>query len=268
MSAHAVAVTLVNRWFSRFGLPDVVTTDQGRQFEANLFRSLSETFGIQHVHTSPYHPQANGVVERPHKALKHALTTQESTHWSTKLPLILLALRSTVKSDIVLAPAEMVYSTTLRLLGELFHPAPPELIATLRDAMVQLRPTPGTNHETVNIRAKGLSNVSHVFLRIDAVKPPLQPRYKGPHAVLERREKKFKLQCHNRQVWVSVDRLKRAFVLCENPSLTDHSYAVNTISKKQVRFLLPGGSSVVTHNQCFVTAVSARQPPQAARPSF
>jgi len=66
--------------------------------------------------------------------------------------------------------------------------------------------------------------------------------------VLERREKNFKLQCNNRQVWVSVDRLKPAFVLRENPSLTDHSYAANTITKKQVRSLLPEGSCVVTHN--------------------
>lgn len=166
------------------------------------------------------------------------------------MSLVLLALRSTVKSDVGLAPAEMVYGTTLRLPGELFHPAPLELIATLRDAMAQLRPTPGTNHNTRRsiFVPKDLSNVSHVFLRIDAVKPPLQPRCEGPHAVLERREKNFKLQCNNRQVWVSVDRLKPVFVLCENPSLTDHSYAANTISKKQVRFLLPGGSSVVTHN--------------------
>jgi len=138
MSAHAVAVTLVNQWFSRFGLPDIVTTDQGRQFEADLFRALSETFGIQHARTSPYHPQANGMVERLHRTLKDALTTLESIHWSTKLPLVLLALRSTVKSDVGLAPAGMVYGTTLRLPGELFHPAPPtprapDLIATLRD---------------------------------------------------------------------------------------------------------------------------------------
>jgi len=49
MSAHAVAVTLVSQWFSRFGVPDVITTDQGRQFEADLFRALSITFGIQHI---------------------------------------------------------------------------------------------------------------------------------------------------------------------------------------------------------------------------
>ncbi|XP_050064382.1 uncharacterized protein LOC126553279 [Aphis gossypii] len=167
------------------------------------------------------------MIERLHQTLKNALTASGSVHWSTKLPLVLLALRSTVKTDIGLPPAEMVYGTTLRLPGELFHPAPtrerpPELIAALHNAMAQLRPTPGTDHNTKPpIFVPGeLSNVSHVFLRIDATRPPLQPRYEGPYALLERREKTFKLQCSNRQVWVSVDRLKPA----------DHPYATNSVN--------------------------------------
>jgi len=56
MSAHTVASTLVTNWIARFGVPDVITTDHGRQFESNLMRELNSTFGIQHVRTSPYHP--------------------------------------------------------------------------------------------------------------------------------------------------------------------------------------------------------------------
>lgn len=41
MSAHVVADKLVSQWFSRFGTPDIVTTDQGRQFESELFTSQS-----------------------------------------------------------------------------------------------------------------------------------------------------------------------------------------------------------------------------------
>lgn len=78
-------------------------------------------------------------------------------------------------------------------------------------------------------------------MRIDAVKPTLQPRFEGPYAVLERREKTLKLQCNNRQVWVSIDRLKPAFVLREDP-LADHTYAAHAFQakvKKRVRFHFP-----------------------------
>lgn len=236
MCAHTVAATLVTNWVARFGVPDVITTDQGRQFESELMRALNTTFGIQHVRTSPYHPQANGLVERFHRTLKAALTAQESPHWSQHLPIVLLALRNTVKLDVDATPAELVYGTTLRLPGELFHAAPqearaPDLVSALRDSMALLRPTPGTNHDSSRriFVPTQLDTVSHVFVRVDAQHAPLRPRYEGPYAVLERRVKDFKLQLGSRTSWVSVDRLKPAFILRDNP-LTDHSYAMQSIS--------------------------------------
>jgi len=67
MSAYAVAELLVTQWIARFGVPDIITTDQGRQFESDLFGQLMTSFGIQHLRSSPYHPQANGLVERLHR---------------------------------------------------------------------------------------------------------------------------------------------------------------------------------------------------------
>ncbi|KAL4088886.1 hypothetical protein QTP88_023970 [Uroleucon formosanum] len=235
MCAHTVASTLVTNWIARFGVPDIITTDQGRQFESGLMQALNTTFGIQHVRTSPYHPQANGLVERLHRTLKAALTAHESPHWSQHLPIVLLALRNTVKPDVAATPAELVYGMTLRLPGELFHAATqeanaPDFVVALRNSMTLLRPTPGTNHDSsrrVFVPTK-LDTVSHVFVRVDAHHTPLQPRYEGPYAVLERRDKDFKLQLSSRTAWISVDRLKPTFVLRDDP-LIDHSYAIQSI---------------------------------------
>jgi len=156
MSAYTVAVTLTVQWISRFGVPDIVTTDQGRQFIAELFKSLTTNFGIQHIGTLPYHPQSNGMVERLHRTLKTALSARDVVHWRLTLPTVLLALRSTVKPDIVHAPAETVYIMSLRLPGEIFHPSslkaqtPYELVNILRQFMSQLPTTdyrlPTTQH--------------------------------------------------------------------------------------------------------------------------
>ncbi|CAH1731650.1 unnamed protein product [Aphis gossypii] len=231
MSAHTVAAALVSNWISRFGVPDVITTDQGRQFESELMRALNTAFGIQHVRTSPYHPQANGMVERFHRTLKAALTAHESPHWSLHLPVVLLALRNTIKPDTGSTPAELVYGTSLRLPGELFHAAPPEarthdFVTTLKASMANLRLSPGANHDPARrvFIPTQMDTVSHVFVRIDAQRTPLQPRYEGPYAVLQRRDKVFKLQLDNRTAWISVDRLKPAFVLRDDP-IVDHSYA-------------------------------------------
>lgn len=257
MSAHTVAAALVTHWIACFGVPDVITTDQGRQFESDLMRALTDTFSIRHVRTSPYHPQANGMVERLHRTLKAALTAHESPDWTLRLPIVLLALRNTVKEDVGAAPAELVYGTTLRLPGELFssapsEPSPHDLVTALRDSMTQLRPVSGSNHDTTRriFVPTQLDNVSHVFVRVDAHRTPLQPRYEGPYAVLDRRPKDFKLQINNRSSWVSIDRLKPAFVLRDDP-LADHSYAAHAFHRqaqshehtknKRVRFFLPRG---------------------------
>lgn len=95
----------------------------------------------------------NGMTERFHRTLNDALTAHKSPNWTTRLPLVLLALRSTIKSDMNVFPAELVYGTTLRFPGKLFHAVPsttrwPNFIVTLHESMAQLRPTPGTNYHT------------------------------------------------------------------------------------------------------------------------
>jgi cleavage and polyadenylation specificity factor subunit 1 len=67
--AHA----LLTGWISRFGCPQTITTDQGRQFESQLFHSLAKLCGIQLSRKTAHHPAANGLVERFHLTLKAAI---------------------------------------------------------------------------------------------------------------------------------------------------------------------------------------------------
>jgi hypothetical protein len=52
----------------------------------------------------------------------------------------------------------------------------------------------------------------------------------------------FKVPRDRTAVWISIDRLKPAIVLRDDP-MTDHSYAAHAeqIEKKRVRFSFPGG---------------------------
>jgi len=111
MSTYAIAQLLTKNWIPRFGVPDVITTDQGRQFESKFFRALMVTFGVQYTTTSPYHSQVTGMVKRFHRTLKSALTAHETPSWTTKLQIVFLALRNTTKAGIERTPAELVYGT-------------------------------------------------------------------------------------------------------------------------------------------------------------
>ncbi|GAA53247.1 hypothetical protein CLF_109865 [Clonorchis sinensis] len=126
-SAETVAFSFLQHWVSNFGIPTSVTTDRGSQFQCNFFSEFSALFGFHHISTTAYHPCSKGLVERFYFYLKSALTAQMNpSSWSSSLPLILLAIRSTIKKDLQCSPAEriryiyiyirnVVYSTTLRL---------------------------------------------------------------------------------------------------------------------------------------------------------
>ena len=222
ITAESVARGLVAGWIARFGTPRRITTDLGRQFESEMFRQLNEWLGIKHFKTTPYHPQANGLIERWHRTVKAAIKCKATNDWFDTLPLILLGLRTTNKQDINASPADMTYGSTLRIPGEFFdtnfeRPDENNFVGTLRKRMQNLRPTETANHSNENVfTQKQLSTCKHVFVRTDAVTTPFQAPYEGPFKVLQKFDKYFKLQIKNRVAKISVDRLKAAHMVNED----------------------------------------------------
>ena len=92
--------------FSRCGFPARLTTDNGPQFKGDFFRKWAKHLGIQHVFSSPYHPQGNGVVERLHRTLNAmvAKLTEVKGNWASTVPMALYFLRSTLCSATGMSP--------------------------------------------------------------------------------------------------------------------------------------------------------------------
>lgn len=174
--------------------------------------------GIEHLRTTSYHPQANGIIERWHRTLKAAIMCHDTIHWADELPTILLGLRSTYKDDIKCTPCEMVYGTTLQLPGQFFDnrgesQVTNEFIKSFRETMNTIKPKQTAHHGKHPIFVhKALSDCTHVFVRNDAVRLSLQPPYNGPFEIIERKDKYFKIRVNQKTVNVSIDRLKPAFL--------------------------------------------------------
>ena len=57
-----------------------------------------------------------------------------------------------------------------------------------------------------------MGNTTHVFVRHDAIRKPLQPPYDGPYCVLKRADKHYMLAIPDRPEVASLDRLKPAYL--------------------------------------------------------
>ena len=56
-----------------FGVPQVVVSDNGREFVNTALTEAFEQLGIDHSLVSPYSPQTNGFIKRQHKTIIVAL---------------------------------------------------------------------------------------------------------------------------------------------------------------------------------------------------
>ena len=64
-----MAKILVDHVFAYFGTPIRILSDQGRNFESQLFQELCRCMAIDKVRTSSYKPSTNGQQERFHRTL-------------------------------------------------------------------------------------------------------------------------------------------------------------------------------------------------------
>ncbi|TNN10580.1 Transposon Tf2-9 polyprotein, partial [Schistosoma japonicum] len=188
ITAETVAKAFMQNWVTIFGTPITITTDRGAQFESELFNNLAKLLGSNRIRCTAYHPQANGMVERFHRQLKAALISHSNPNqWTEFLPLVMLGIRTAVKTDSQCSAAELVFGTTLRLPGEFINPHTDSKTLDLgtyadqlRDQMSKLKPINTREQSRATFLPKDLSNCSHVWIRCDKVKAPLSPPFEGP----------------------------------------------------------------------------------------
>ncbi|XP_011858688.1 PREDICTED: uncharacterized protein LOC105556215, partial [Vollenhovia emeryi] len=155
------------------------------------------------------------MVERWHRTFKAAIMCHNAPSWVDVLPTVLLGLRTHVRMDTKASPAEFLYGTVMRIPGEFFlqedfTPNPQIFVDDFRQHMRQVKPVPVAHHYKKRVfQFKELSICSHVFLRKDAVKKPLERPYSGSFKVLERTsDKVYNIEINGRPTAVSIERLK------------------------------------------------------------
>ena len=74
-------------------VPDILHSDQGRNFESTLLQQTLNAFGTSKSHTTAYHPEGDGMVERFNRSFLQLLRSyvENEADWECHLPLVLYA---------------------------------------------------------------------------------------------------------------------------------------------------------------------------------
>ncbi|MCO5602941.1 hypothetical protein L7F22_057082 [Adiantum nelumboides] len=112
ITATGVSKFVLDYICSRFGTPLEILFDRGPGFRADLLDALLENLSIKHVHSTPYYPQCNGLVEKTNGVLCRIITKHvrdRPQDWDKHLTAALWAYRTSFKVSTQFTPYHLVY---------------------------------------------------------------------------------------------------------------------------------------------------------------
>ena len=111
----------------QFGVPDVLHTDQGRNFESALLKEVCQLLGVVKTRTTPYHPQSDGLVERFNRTLLNLLSMAASDNerdWGLHIPMVMMAYRTSVQESTGCTPFYLMFGREGRLPADVMFCLP------------------------------------------------------------------------------------------------------------------------------------------------
>ena len=110
--AIIVAKLLVEKWFSIFGVPAQIHSDQGWSFDNEIISHLCKMYGIRQSTTTPYNPHGNAICERFNRTLfglMRTLMEEQKPNWPTYVPSLVYAYNSTPHASTGFQPYELMF---------------------------------------------------------------------------------------------------------------------------------------------------------------
>ena len=117
-TACTTAKCLWEQFIRHYGFPQRILTDQGTNFESELFKELCAIASTEKVRTTSYHPQGNGLCERFNSTLLNmlgTLTPEQKKDWKAHLLTMCNAYNSTVHSTTGFSPYFLMFGRHPRL---------------------------------------------------------------------------------------------------------------------------------------------------------
>ena len=143
------AISVADAFFSnvvcRFGMPTVIHSDQGREFENKVMHEVCILGGAHKTKTTPYHLESDGLVERFNRTLLMMLAMFAGEHkddWDDLLPPVMMAYRSSVHESMGFSPYRLMFGEECILPMDIGmphqNPATQDIVASMYAVWVKV----------------------------------------------------------------------------------------------------------------------------------
>ena len=127
-------VTLWDKYFMYYGIPQKILSDQGRNFESSLIMELCKLTGIKKLRTTPYRPQTNGQCEKFNSTLINMIGTLPSEikyNWQDHVNTLVHVYKCMDSMATKFSPYYLMFGRELNLPIDIeFGVRTPDLVAT------------------------------------------------------------------------------------------------------------------------------------------
>ncbi|CAG2200883.1 unnamed protein product [Mytilus edulis] len=123
-NAETCASVILNEVIARFGSPLSIHSDQGRNYESNIFKELCRMLEVRKTRTSSKNPKGNAVAERFNKTLVRMIKAYlrgQQENWDLNLGCLASAYRSTVHASTGMTPNLLMLGREVRIPAELAY---------------------------------------------------------------------------------------------------------------------------------------------------
>ena len=192
LTAAKVAKAMLQHQWRPFGIPSVITTDQGSQFANTWWQTMCATLGIRHAFSQAYHHRANGRAEMAGQQLMEVLRkihVEEKISWVEALPIALDRIHDT-QGRTGLTPYQILFGRDRPLANVPYIPA-----RECQDAMdyfQRMRKVEETVARVINQKhQKELERLNQAWRNPEPLKPGDKVWYRRPEGSGEKTDTRW-----------------------------------------------------------------------------
>ena len=225
------ASAIYKTWIAAHGCPKTLLSDQGKEFDSNVMKELCSMLKIKHAFSSTGHPRSNGLVENRNRTILSYCRKYlaGSNDWESLLPSLKMAYNTASHSSTGYTPFFLTYGRHPTLPSSLITNdfqegfiddelgrQMSEIVRSTRRMRSLLHDAHSSQKEQFDKRAR--KKDFKVGDRMYVTRPhsgpqaqKLQPLYRGPYVVRERRKHNNYLleeEATSKFVLLHADRLK------------------------------------------------------------